>query len=332
MTTLVTGANGFVGAAVCRALCEQHEEVRAFVRHGANTSNLASLPVTFAYGDLRDKDSIARAMEGCQFLYHVAADYRLWVPDPRTMYEINVEGSRNIVNAAVAAGVDRIVYTSSVAVINPDAHGGVSDETTPTLESDMIGHYKRSKFLAEKAVRQLIDEVLAPVVIVSPSTPIGPGDIRPTPTGRIVLDALRGRMPAYVNTGLNLAHVDDVARGHIAACRHGNIGRSYILGGENISLKSFLGLIAKSGGHRPPLTAIPHSVAWLYAGLDEIWSGISKKEPAATRDAVRMSKKCMYFSSERARSELNYQARPAEESVDAAVNWFKYQLQRQKNF
>jgi len=184
MTILVTGANGFVGAALCRALCAQREEVRAFVRKGADTTNLADLPVTLAYGDLRDQASLARAVQGCRFVYHVAADYRLWVPEPEPMYAINVDGSRNVVMAATAAGVERIVYTSSVAVIKPDAEGGVSDETTPTLESDMIGHYKRSKFLAEEAVRQLITETSAPVVIVNPSTPIGPGDIRPTPTGR----------------------------------------------------------------------------------------------------------------------------------------------------
>ncbi len=323
MTSVVTGANGFVGAALCRALCERGQEVRAFVREGADTSNLADLPVTLAYGDLRDKESLEKAMQGCQFLYHVAADYRLWVPDPANMYAINVDGSRNAVMAAVAAGVERIVYTSSVAVIKPDEHGGVSDETTPTLESDMIGHYKRSKFLADEAVCELVAEVSAPVVIVNPSTPIGPGDIRPTPTGRIILDALNGRMPAYVATGLNLVHVDDVANGHIAACESGIIGRNYILGGEDISLQHFLELIAQHGGHRAPIAAIPHSIAMLYARVSELYSKVSKKEPAATVDAVRMSKKCMYFSSERARAEIDYQHRPVEQSVAAAVDWFR---------
>lgn len=330
MTTLVTGANGFVGAAVCRALCDQQEDVRAFVRSGADTTNLTDLPVDFAYGDLRDRESLERAMAGCRFVYHIAADYRLWVPDPESMYTINVDGTRNTVCAALAAGVERIVYTSSVAVIKPDANGGVSDETTPTLVGDMIGHYKRSKFLAEEAVRKLIEENAAPVVIVNPSTPIGPGDIRPTPTGRIVVDALCGRMPAYVATGLNLVHVDDVAQGHIAACKKGSIGRNYILGGEDISLQHFLELIAVCGGHRPPLTAIPHSIAMLYATLAEFSSKLSNKEPAATVDAVRMSKKCMYFSSKRARSELNYKHRSVEESVGAAVDWFQHWLQQQQ--
>jgi len=328
MTTLVTGANGFVGAAICRALCAQQEEVRAFVRHGADITNLANLPVTLAYGDLRDRESLVRAMKGCRFLYHVAADYRLWVPEPQSMYEINVDGSRNAVMAAAAAGVERIVYTSSVAVIKPNESNGVSDETTPTLESDMIGHYKRSKFLAEKAVRQLIEEITAPVVIVNPTTPIGPGDIRPTPTGQIILDALRGRMPAYVATGLNLVHVDDVAKGHIAACNCGSIGRSYILGGEDVSLKRFLEMIAQHGGHRPPFTAIPHSIAMVYACFSEYWSKIIDLEPSVTRDAVRMSKSHMYFSSQRARSELNYQPRSAAESVMAGVDWFQERLQR----
>jgi len=328
MTTLVTGANGFVGAALCRALCAEQEDVRAFVRQGSDTTNLVDLPVTLTYGDLRDKNSLELAMDACRFVYHVAADYRLWVPEPTNMYAINVEGSRNVMMAAVAAGVERIVYTSSVAVIKPDADGGVADETMPTQESDMIGHYKRSKFLAEKAVRQLITEIGAPVVIVNPSTPIGPGDIRPTPTGKIIVDALSGRMPAYVATGLNLVHVDDVAAGHIDARKHGAIGRNYILGGEDISLKGFLELVAERGGHRPPFAAIPHSAAMFYATLSEFSSKLTKREPAATRDAVNMSRKCMYFSSERARSELNYQHRPVEESVAAAVDWFQERLQR----
>ena len=331
MTSLVTGANGFVGSALCRALCARQQEVRAFVRQGSDTTNLADLPVTLVHGDLRDRESLHRAMDGCRFVYHVAADYRLWVPDPASMYAINVEGSRNVVLAATAVGVERVVYTSSVAVIKPDADGGVSDETTPTVEDDMIGHYKRSTFLAEKAVRQLIAETSAPVVIVNPSTPIGPGDIRPTPTGKIILDALCGRMPAYVATGLNLVHVDDVATGHIAACDSGVIGRNYILGGEDVSLKNFLELIAQYGDHRPPVVAIPHSVAMLYARVSEGWAVVSKKEPAASLDAVRMAKKCMYFSSERARSELNYQHRPVAESVAAAVDWFQVRLQQQRS-
>ena len=328
MTTLVTGANGFVGAALCRALCDAGHSVRAFVRPESDTSNLAQLQVELAYGDLRDKASLERAMTGCRFLYHVAADYRLWIPDPEKMYAINVDGSRNAVLAAMAAGVERIVYTSSVAVIKPDANGGVSDENTPTIESDMIGHYKRSKFLAEVAVQQLVTDRSAPVVIVNPSTPIGPGDVRPTPTGRIVLDALSGRMPAYVHTGLNLVHVDDVAAGHIMACNSGVIGRRYILGGEDISLREFLEQIAKLGGHRPPVMAIPHAIAMLYARISEIGSTLSKKEPAATVDAVRMARHSMYYSSTRAKSELNYHPRPVSESVAAAVDWFQYRMQQ----
>ena len=328
MTALVTGSNGFVGSALCRALCDAGHKVRAFVRPKSDNSNLAQLPVDLVYGDLRDMASLERAMAGCRFVYHVAADYRLWVPDPDNMYAINVDGSRNVVLAAMAAGVERIVYTSSVAVIKPDASGGISDETTPTVEDDMIGHYKRSKFLAEAAVQQLITERSAPVVIVNPSTPIGPGDIRPTPTGRIVLDALSGRMPAYVHTGLNLVHVDDVAIGHIIACNSGVIGRRYILGGEDISLREFLEQIAKLGGHRPPVMAIPHAIAMLYARISEISSTLSKKEPAATLDAVRMARNSMYYSSKRAKSELNYQPRPLSESIEAAVNWFQHRLQQ----
>lgn len=326
MTVLVTGANGFVGAALCRALCEQGESVRAFVRQGADTSNLSDLPVEMAIGDLRDAVSLRRAVDSCQYVYHVAADYRLWVRDPDNMYAINVEGSRNVVLAAIDAGVQRIVYTSSVATIKPPADNGVADESSPTTEADMIGHYKRSKFLAEQAISELIAKRGAPVVIVNPSTPIGPGDIKPTPTGRIVLDALRGRMPAYIATGLNLVHVDDVAHGHIAACNMGQIGRRYILGGEDVTLRCFLELIAEHAGHRPPLAAIPRPVAMLYAGLSEAGAHITGKEPAATLDAVRMAKRFMFYSSERARSELHYRARPAEASVAEAVDWFQKRL------
>lgn len=326
MTALVTGANGFVGAALCRALCEQGESVRAFVRQGADTSNLSDVPVEMAIGDLRNAASLKRAVDSCQYVYHVAADYRLWVRDPDNMYATNVEGSRNVVLAAMDAGVQRIVYTSSVATIKPPVDNGVADESTPTTEADMIGHYKRSKFLAEQAVSELIAKRDAPVVIVNPSTPIGPGDIKPTPTGRIVLDALRGRMPAYIATGLNLVHVDDVAHGHIAACNMGQIGRRYILGGEDVTLRCFLELIAEHAGHRPPLAAIPHPVAMLYAGLSEAGAHITGKEPAATLDAVRMAKRFMFYSSERARSELHYRARPAEASVAEAVDWFQKRL------
>ena len=329
MSVLVTGANGFIGAALCRALCAQQEDVKAFVREGADTRNLDHLALTLTYGNLLDPESLKRAMKNCSSVYHVAADYRLWVPDPQTMYATNVDGSCNVVRAAVAAGVDRIIYTSSVGVIKPDAKGGVSDENTVTSESDMVGHYKRSKFLAEQAVQRLITEISAPVVIVNPSTPIGPGDIRPTPTGRIILDALQGRMPAYVATGLNLVHVDDVAAGHIAACKFGSVGRRYILGGEDVSLRRFLEMIAELGNHRPPLTAIPHSIAMLYARLCEFRSRLSNNEPEVTMDAVRMSKTYMYFSSTRAQSELNYKARTVEESVKDAVEWFQEQSQRQ---
>ena len=323
MTALVTGANGFVGAALCRALCAQGESVKAFVRKNADTSNLTDLPVELAIGDLRDPESLRQAIAGCRFVYHVAADYRLWIPDPDNMYATNVEGSRNVVRAAMDAGVERIVYTSSVAAIKPPADKGVADESSPTVEADMIGHYKRSKFLAEQAVSELVTERDAPVVIVNPSTPIGPGDIKPTPTGRIVLDSLRGRMPAYIATGLNLVHVDDVADGHIAACNSGQIGRRYILGGEDVTLQKFLQLIAEYAGHKPPALAIPHPVAILYAGVSEIGARITGKEPAATIDAVRMAKRFMFYSNERACAELNFHPRSAQASVEAAVDWFR---------
>lgn len=323
MKALVTGANGFVGAAVCRALCERGHIVRALSRERSDRRNLESLPVETVTGDLRERASIAAAVAGCDAVFHVAADYRLWVADPSAMYAINVEGTRTVVEESLAAGVARIVHTSSVATIKPPAPGGVADETSPTSESDMIGHYKRSKFLAERCVDELVASRGAPVVIVNPSTPIGPGDIRPTPTGRIVLDAIRGRIPAFVDTGLNVVHVDDVAAGHIAALERGEIGRRYILGGEDLTLREILSRLARMVGRRPPAVAIPHNVALCYAWLAEAFAGISGVEPSATIDGVRMSRSRMYYSSARAAAELGYRWRSAEEALRDAVEWFR---------
>lgn len=322
MNILVTGANGFVGAAVCRALLNQAYEVRAMTRRDSDLSNLESLPVALVTGDLRDAESLKAAIKGCAAVFHVAADYRLWVRNPTAMYDINVQGTKRVIETAMTCGIDRVVYTSSVAALASYADGSVSDENTPTNESDMIGHYKRSKYLAEKCVIDMVHKQGAPVVIVNPSTPLGPGEIKPTPTGRIIRDAMHGRIPAFVDTGLNVVHVDDVAAGHIAAFEKGVVGRRYILGGENLSLQELLTLVAEAVGRRPPSVAIPHSLAMLFAYGAEAVAYLTDEEPRATIDGVRMSRKKMFFSSDCAATELGYRWRPAEEAVRDAVSWF----------
>ncbi len=322
MTTLVTGASGFVGAAVVRALVARGDAVRVLLRPQSDRRNLAGLPLEVAEGDLRDPDSLARAVRGCRYLYHVAADYRLWVPDPQQMYAVNVTGSEQLLRAAAGAGIERCVYTSSVATIGlrPD---GPADEHTPASEADMIGVYKLSKFLAERAVRDTARALGLPVVIVNPSTPLGPGDIKPTPTGRIVLDCLQGRMPACVDTGLNICHVDDVATGHLLAMERGQPDERYIIGGENLTLQEILRQVAHLAGRPAPRWRIPHGLAMLFAVLSEGWAGIAGGEPRATRDGVRMARHHMYFSSARAERELGYRPRPASEAIAAAVEWFR---------
>jgi dihydroflavonol-4-reductase len=262
-------------------------------------------------------------VRGCDVLFHVAADYRLWVPRPEAMYRVNVEGTRELMRAALATGVGRVVYTSSVAVLKPLADGRPVDETAEAGLEDMVGHYKRSKFLAEAEVRRLVAEEGLPAVVVNPSTPVGPGDLKPTPTGRIIVDAAAGRMPAYVDTGLNLVHVDDVASGHLLALERGEIGQRYILGGEDMTLKDILGAIAVLAGRRPPLVRLPHGLAQAVALAAEAWARLTGGEPLATLDGVRMAKKKMFFSSAKAVRELGYRPRPAVEGLRDAVAWFR---------
>jgi dihydroflavonol-4-reductase len=324
MMTLVTGATGFVGAAVVRRLLATGHKVRIIVRPGSNRRNLEGLAVEAVPGDLADPPSLARALKGCAALFHVAADYRLWVPDPDAMYRTNVDGTRDILREALSAGVKRIVYTSSVATLGTAADGSPADEDTPSTLDDMIGPYKRSKFLAEVLVRRLVSEQGLPAVIVNPSTPVGPGDVKPTPTGRVIVDAASGRMPAYVDTGLNVVHVDDVASGHLLAFERGRTGERYILGGENMTLKEILDAISRNAGRPSPRIRLPHGLVLPLACLCEAWTRISGGgEPRATRDGVRMAKKPMYFSSEKARRELGYEPRPAEEAIRDAVAWFR---------
>lgn len=324
MTTLVTGATGFVGSGVVRSLLDAGYDVRALVRSSSDLRNLEDMPVDVAHGDLTDPVSVKKAMDGCEFLFHVAADYRLWVPDPASMYRNNVQGTRNVMFEALRSGVKRVVYTSSVATLAPSANGNSRNETSRGSMEDMIGHYKRSKFLAEVLVDRLVQECDLPAVIVSPSTPVGPRDIKPTATGRIILDAISGRMPAYVDTGLNVVHVEDVAEGHRLALERGSIGERYILGGKNMSLRDILIELADIAGHKPPRFRMPHSAAAVVACISETCSKISGgSEPRVTRNGVKMSKKYMFFSSRKAEKELGYAPRSVREGLSDAVDWFR---------
>jgi dihydroflavonol-4-reductase len=319
---LVTGATGFVGSAVARALLYAGHRVRVLARPRGDRRNLVDLPVAIAEGDLAQPDSLPRAVADCRYLFHVAADYRLWVPDPEPMFRVNVAGTRALMEAALAAGVERIVYTSSVATLGLVADG-VADETTPSREEDMIGPYKLSKFRAEAVVRELVAKRDLPAVIVNPSTPVGPRDRRPTPTGRVILEAARGRVPGFVDTGLNIVHVDDVAAGHLAAAERGRIGERYILGGENLSLADILAVVAGLVGRSPPRLKVPYALALPVAIGAELAARVSGREPFITRDGVRMARKKMYFTSAKAARELGYRARPAREAIADAVAWFK---------
>jgi len=323
MKALVTGANGFLGSAVVRALLADGLAVRAFVRSGSDRRNLDGLDVEVAVGDLTDRTSVRRAAAGCDAVFHVAADYRLWVADPKPMYSANVDGSVNVLEAAAEAGAKGMVYTSSVAVLGINKDRTPADEDTPVTVDDMVGHYKRSKYLAEATVRNRAAELKFPVVTVNPSTPIGPRDVKPTPTGRILLDAAAGRMPAFVDTGLNLVHVDDVAAGHLAAARLGVPGERYILGGDDFTLQQILELVAEHVGRRASTIRLPHwSVYPLAVGAEAV-AMLTKREPRVTLDGLRMSKKHMYFSSRKAQRDLQYRWRDPRLAVAAAVDWFK---------
>jgi dihydroflavonol-4-reductase len=319
---LVTGATGFVGAAVARVLVRTGQKVRVLARPHSDRRNLERLPVEIAEGSLDDPKSLAEAVAGCRYLFHVAADYRLWVPDPDAMHRVNVLGTRELMLAAKAEGVERIVYTSSVAVLGI-VRGGIADEDTPSSAAEMIGPYKLSKFAAEAAVRDLIETRDLPAVIVNPSTPIGPGDIKPTPTGKLIVQAARGRMPGFVDTGLNVAHVDDVALGHLLAAQHGKIGRRYVLGGENMNLAAILAEVARATGRRPPRLRFPHLAVLPIAAGAQAVARLTGREPFATVDGVKMARKKMFFSSARAIEELGYAPRPARDAITDAVAWFK---------
>jgi len=320
--TLVTGGTGFVGRAVVEELLAAGREVRVLVRRDDHPA-LNGLDVEVVLGDLRDKDSLARALEGCDRVFHVAADYRLWVPDPKTMYGINVQGTHNILAAALARRVERFVYTGTVGALGNPGNGVPGTEDTPVTYYDMVGQYKRTKYLAELSAVQYAKQGL-PVVIVNPSTPVGPWDYRPTPTGQMIVDFLRGRMPAYLETGLNIVHVRDVARGHLLAEAQGRVGEKYILGNENLSLSAILKLLAEISGRRAPWVKLPYWPILAMSCVNEGWATyISGKPPRMPLTAVRMARKFMYFDNSKAVKELGLTLTPARRALEDAVEWFR---------
>jgi dihydroflavonol-4-reductase len=296
--------------------------VRALVRLSSSRKNLDDLDIEIVEGDMRDRATMREAARGARYVFHVAADYRLWAPDPEEIMRANVEGTRSVMEAARDAGAERIVYTSSVATLKLHEDGTPADESQALSEDEAVGAYKRSKVAAERVVERMVGEGL-PAVIVNPSTPIGPRDVRPTPTGRIIIEAATGRMPAYVDTGLNVVHVDDVAAGHVAALRQGRIGERYILGGENMSLADLLGRIARSVGRSPPTIRIPQQLIYPIAIGAEAFARITGKEPFVTLDGLRLAKYRMYFSSAKAERALGYHPRPADEGIRDAIDWFR---------
>jgi dihydroflavonol-4-reductase len=322
MTTLVTGATGFVGNHVARQLAAAGENVRVLVRA---TSDLRLLEDTVAErveGDLRDAASIDRAMQGVRRVFHVAADYRLWTRHPEELYESNVEGTRRLIQSALRAGVERIVYTSTVATIAVPRPGALPNEATQAGLAEMIGHYKRSKFLAEQVAADAAKSG-APLVIVNPTAPVGPRDWKPTPTGRIILDFLRGKMPAYVDTGLNVVAVEDVAAGHLLAAERGRIGERYILGGRNMTLKEILDALAAITGRRAPRVKLPHVVALMAGYADQVYARLAGRDPQIPVEGVRMSRHKMFVESDKAARELGFRPGKIEAGLDRAVRWYE---------
>ena len=324
---LVTGASGFVGGHVARLLVERGHRVRALVRPSSELRGIADLIVSRnalerVIGDLRDPDSLQVAVAGCQVVYHVAADYRLWARDPGELYRSNVDGTRNLLEAARRAGVERVVYTSTVGCIGVPGDGTPGDEGSPVSIEEMTGAYKRSKFLAEQVALEYARGGL-PVVIVNPTAPVGEGDVKPTPTGRVILDFLKGRMPAYVDTGLNLVDVRDVAQGHLLAAERGRTGERYILGARNMTLREILEELARLSGRSAPRVRIPYAVAWTYAAAGTAFARWTGREPRAPLDAVRLSRKKMFVRTAKAEQELGFSAGPVEQALWRAMEWFR---------
>jgi dihydroflavonol-4-reductase len=319
---LVTGASGFVGSAVARLLVATGFNVRALMRAASARTHLQGLDLEFADADLRDPDAVARAAQGARFIFHVAASYRLSLRDSDELFASNVEGTRHVMRAALRAGVERVVYTSSVAALALRHDGGAADESELAQERETISAYKRSKLAAEKLVHAMIERDGLPAVVVNPTTPIGPFDVKPTPTGRIVVEAARGRMPGYVDAGLNVAHVEDVAAGHLAALRKGRIGERYILGGENLMLRDMLVEIAQRTGRSPPRWRLPRRLIYPIAAGAELAGWASGREPFVTINGLRMANHLMFFSSAKAERDLGYSARPWTQAIADALSWF----------
>jgi dihydroflavonol-4-reductase len=331
MTTLVTGATGFVGSHVARQLVAAGERVRVLARAGSSRALLEGLAVEVHQGDLRDAASVEAAVTGVDRVFHVAADYRLWARNPREIYDSNLGGTRNLLDAARRAGVSRFVYTSTVATVavhrsatasNGSLPNSLPNEDTQADVAEMIGHYKKSKFLAEQEALQAAERGL-PVVIVNPTTPVGPGDSKPTPTGRIIVDFLNGRMPAYVDTGLNVVPVEDVAAGHLLAAECGKTGERYILGGRNMTLKEILDALATICGRSAPRIRLPHVVALMAAYADQFISSVVNREPRIPLEGVRMSRHPMFVDSSKAERGLSFQAGPVEAALERAVRWYE---------
>lgn len=318
----ITGATGFIGASLARELLEQGCEVKALVRPGSIKANLAGLPIELHEGDLLDQDSLEQGLAGCDTLYHAAADYRLWTRNPKSMYDVNVGGTRSVLEAALKRNLSRVVYTSSVGTLGNPGDGTPGTEDTPVSFDEMVGHYKKSKFLAEREAETFLERGL-PLVIVNPSTPVGRLDIKPTPTGRIIVDFLNRRMPAYLDTGLNLIDVEDCAKGHVLAARHGRIGEKYILGNQNLTLRDIFSLLEEISGLPAPRVKLPYTPILLAAYANEALSRVTGREPLIPLAGVRMAGKLMYFDSSKAIRELGLPQQPVKNALKKAVEWFR---------
>lgn len=321
MKAFVTGATGFIGASIVRELLKDGVQVRALVRPGSDTANLRGLELEVWNGDLLDPAKLASGISGCNWVFHAAADYRLWTRTPEAMYQVNVEGTRNVLEAACKANVERVVYTSSVGTLGNPGDGTPGTEETPVSLADMVGHYKKSKFLAEREAEKFVDRGLG-LVIVNPSTPVGPQDIKPTPTGRIIVDFLNNKMPAYLDTGLNLIAVEDCARGHILAAQKGQIGRKYILGNRNLTLREIFDMLERITGQPAPKVRLPYWPILLAAYANEGISRLTGREPLIPLAGVQMARKFMYFDSSHAIAELGLPQTSIEAALGRAVDWF----------
>jgi len=319
---LVTGASGFVGSALARHLAAKGFSLRLAVRQDSKRDNLEGVEAEIFTADMRDRVAMTQAMAGARYVFHVAADYRLWARDPEEIVRNNLDGARAVMGAALAAGVERVVYTSSVATLKPHDDGTPADETSRHTEETAIGAYKRSKVVAERLVDRMVREEGLPAVIVGPSTPIGPRDIKPTPTGRVIVEAALGKIPAFIDTGLNLVHVDDVAAGHLLALERGRVGESYVLGGQDVAFRDMIGAIAQMTGRRAPTIGLPRIPLFPLAYAAEAVARLTGKEPFITADALKMAKYRMFFSSAKAERELGYSARPYREALRDALDWF----------